>query len=195
MAGRKSKLTPALQQEIVDNLTLGVTIEKTCAIVGISERLFYNWCNANVQFLQATTRARAAADRAAVVAVRTALTTTKTNVHETVTFEETRLRWVNLPDGGREQQPYTYRKTTHNTKVIENPPDWRAGIEYLKRRDRDNWSDKTLVEHDWRKEAQAAGVDDARLFEEMVNAARQTIAASAGTAAGGGVGGGEAEGE
>lgn len=48
---------------------------------------------------------------------------------------------------------------------------------------------------DWRKEAQAAGVDDARLFEEMVNAARQTIAASAGTHVGGGVGGGEETGE
>lgn len=50
-------------------------------------------------------------------------------------------------------------------------------------------------EHDWRKEAQAAGVDDARLFEEMVNAARATIAASAGTAAGGSVDGGEEAGE
>lgn len=52
-----------------------------------------------------------------------------------------------------------------------------------------------VVQHDWRKEAQAAGVDDARLFEEMVNAARQTIAASAGTHVGGGVGGGEETGE
>lgn len=195
MAGRKSKLTPALQQEIVDNLTLGVTVQKTCALVGITEETFYQYVKRFPEFSEATTRARASADRAAVVAIRTALATTKTNIHETTTFEETRLRWVNQPDGTREQQPYTYRKTTSTVKVVDNPPDWRAGVEYLKRRDRDNWSDKTMVEHDWRKEAQAAGVDDAKLFEEMVNAARQTIAASTGSADGGGVGGGAEAGE
>lgn len=181
MAGRKSKYSAALQQEIVDNLTLGVTVEKTCALVGISQETYFQYVKRLPEFSEAVTRAQASIHRAAVGAVRIHLASTEQLITETNTVEETRLRWVKTKDGGEEQQPYIYRHTIHTTKVIKSPPDWRAGIEYLKRRDRDNWSDKTLIEHDWRKEAAAQGIDPARLFEEMVSAASKLLPARLGS--------------
>jgi len=153
MAGRKSKLTPELTQEIVDNLTLGCTVRDCCELAGIGERTFYDWFERNPQFSQAVTQAQAKARRAAVMAVRINLAETRSKVNETVTLEETRLRWVKMKDKqgrviGEEQQPYTYRKVTQTSRETQIPPDWRAGIEYLKRRDNRNWSDKITVTFD-----------------------------------------------
>lgn len=157
MAGRKSKLTPELQQEIVDNLTLGCTVRDVCELAGISEAIFYRWCTYKgkefVEFVEAVTQAQAKARRAAVMAVRINLAETRSKVNETVTLEETRLRWVKVKDKagnviGEEQQPYTYRKVTQTARETQIPPDWRAGIEYLKRRDNRNWSDKITVTFD-----------------------------------------------
>lgn len=150
--GRKSKLTPELQQEIVDNLTLGCTVRDVCELAGISQETYFQWVK-KPEFSEAITQAQAKARRAAVVAVRVNLADTRNKVTETVTFEETRLRWRKTKDSagnviGEEQQPYTYRKTTVMNRETLIPPDWRAGIEYLKRRDNRNWSDKITVTFD-----------------------------------------------
>lgn len=157
--GRKSKLTPTLQQEIVDNLTLGCTVRDCCELAGLAEGTFYRWCEQKSEFKEAITQAQAKARRAAVMAIRINLAETKSKTAETVIFEETRLRWVAIKNEagqviGKEQQPYTYRKTTVTNREAQTPPDWRAGVEYLKRRDRDHWSDKTTVQvDDWRSQA------------------------------------------
>lgn len=80
---RRTILTPELQKQIVDNLTLGVTVQDTCALVGISLAAYYGWVRRGekpgqtnpvyVQFAQAVTRARVEARRAAIVTVRRAV--------------------------------------------------------------------------------------------------------------------------
>jgi hypothetical protein len=59
--GRKSLLSPQLQQKICALLAAGNTIKTVVDAVGISERVYFDWCERNPHFLQATTRARAKA--------------------------------------------------------------------------------------------------------------------------------------
>lgn len=76
----KPLLTPEMQTEIVNLLTVGVTIEDTCASVGISVQTFNNWRNRGdrarkgdemyVEFFEAITRARVASRKAAVAVIR-----------------------------------------------------------------------------------------------------------------------------
>ena len=72
----------------------------------------------------------------------------------TKTTTETRLRKVINTDGAIEEKPYQWTKTETTEAIIHHPPDWRAGIEYLKRRDSANWSDKiTVTIEDMRQQA------------------------------------------
>jgi hypothetical protein len=66
--GRRSLYTPALQKRICQLLAKGNTIVATCDHVGISDRLFHQWCEDRPHFLQATMRARGKA-RASLVKV------------------------------------------------------------------------------------------------------------------------------
>lgn len=76
----KPLLTPELQAEIVNLLTVGVTIEDTCASVGIDKGTYYNWCKRGERarkgdeiycdFFNAVTRARVAARKAAIALIR-----------------------------------------------------------------------------------------------------------------------------
>lgn len=192
--GRKSKLTPTLQQEIVDNLTLGCTVRDCCELAGINTDTFYDWMNKKSDFSDAVTQAQAKARRAAVMAIRINLAETKSKTAETVIFEETRLRWVAIKNEagqviGKEQQPYTYRKTTVTNREAQTPPDWRAGVEYLKRRDNRNWSDKiTITIEDLRQQAindiragvltyDALAAEDKSLADELFAAAGVPIEA------------------
>ncbi len=59
--GRKSLLTPKLEEKICALLEQGNTIKTVAGATGISERVFYEWCERHPHFLQATTRARAKA--------------------------------------------------------------------------------------------------------------------------------------
>lgn len=42
-AGRKTKLTPKLQETICTYIKQGYTIEQSCALSGITPRTYYNW--------------------------------------------------------------------------------------------------------------------------------------------------------
>jgi hypothetical protein len=42
-AGRKTKLTPELQKQLVEILQVGSTVRDACALVGITESIFYLW--------------------------------------------------------------------------------------------------------------------------------------------------------
>jgi hypothetical protein len=59
MAGRPTKLTPAVHQRILQALRQGATHAHAAAYAGVAERSFYNWRDENVQFLQAVSQAEA----------------------------------------------------------------------------------------------------------------------------------------
>ena len=43
MAGRKTKLTPEVQEIIVDGINAGLTLGLTCARAGVARSTFYDW--------------------------------------------------------------------------------------------------------------------------------------------------------
>ena len=79
--GRKTKLTPELQDKIEKALSAGNYVETACAYAGISVATFYNWLNEArkddaepiyVEFLEATERARAVSEMRNVQIVQNA---------------------------------------------------------------------------------------------------------------------------
>lgn len=147
MAGRKSKYNEETAQIIVDKLALGATIRDACYAAGISVKTFFNWRNdPKLPFLQLITRAQAAARLTAVEAIHGALETQDIITETAEIVTETRLK--------RDGSEYEYKRTYTRKQVTHNPPDWRAAVEYLKRRDNRHWSDKVTVKHqDWRSMA------------------------------------------
>lgn len=140
MAKKKIVKDETLAPRIQSALERGLTVDMACAEVGIVKDTFYRYIKENSDFSDMVTRAQQTALGAAVKAFRSGLEGQKVNQVEIDEFKETRI--------DKDGKPYTYTKVTTTKKVIENPPDWRAGEAYLKRRDPKNWSEKLFVEFD-----------------------------------------------
>jgi hypothetical protein len=178
----KPLLNDDMQQQICDLLKIGVPIADVCGQVGICEKTFYNWRTRGIQeesrlnhepnarprkkeqlylqFLQESTRAIAEARVTAVVTLRGGMEPQVTKTRTIDVFSETRL--------DKKGQPYEYIKKTQREVTTTAPGDWRAAVEYLKRRDSDRWSDKVKIE-DWRSQVIAdikAGIIQYEVLEQ-----------------------------
>lgn len=161
--GRPTKLDAKLQRQIVKALKTGATIADVCRHVGIHRDTFYEWLKRGEageapysDFSDAVTRAQEAAKMAAIGTLRTAMSPWTQTEKTVETFTETRFR--------RNGEPYEYKrmKTVETKRRMQG--DWRAAVEYLKRRYKDEWGDR--LEVDWRRELEQAGLDpDAQLDE------------------------------
>lgn len=145
--GRPSKYTAELEEELLTLLAAGCIVEDVCAKVGISKETFYSWQATNAYFLDAVTRARAAANTNATLSLRRGM-----DAHDIVTktvkkINETKLRPVVLPDGTRTEETYIYEKTEETVSTTRDS-DWRAAMEYLKRRDPKNWAERLIIQVD-----------------------------------------------
>lgn len=167
--GRPSKLTGKVQKQIVKLLEMGVTIADTCAAVGIVDSTYYDWVKRGAEgdeafseFSDAVSRAHNAAKLKAIETLRTAMAPYSQT--STKTFTETRTR----KDGT------TYEYKRQEKTVTRYQGDWRAALEYLKRRFPDEWTER--IEVDWKQEFKDAGLDpDAerkRLTEEILRRLR-----------------------
>jgi hypothetical protein len=150
---RPSKLTDKTQAKIVACVEKGATVADACAVSGVSETAFYEWMQRGregdtgyAEFADAVTRAREAAKVTAIETLHSAMLPTRTVSTTKEVYTETRVNMYG--------SPYEYKKATERTTVTVAPGDWRAAVEYLKRRYREEWSEKSIVEHqDWRSEA------------------------------------------
>ena len=144
----KTKLDLKVQKSICALLTKGATDKTACENVGITPQTFYNWMSRGekegdgefFEFFEAVTRARAKAHHAATVAFHSGLTISRAKEKVTKTYTETRLK--------SNGDTYDYKEVTTTEILRINPPDWRAGEAWLKRRDPANWSDKLMIEID-----------------------------------------------
>lgn len=169
MAGRRTKLTDPVQKQIVKLLKAGVTVTDACAHVGISTSTFYDWLGRGeageapfAEFSSAVSRAYNAAKVAAIETIRAAMSPYNQTSTTKKTFTETRIN----PKTGEE---YTYRRVEESKTVTRLQGDFRAAIEYLKRRFPDEWRDQIRVE-DWRSQAIAdirSGVITPEMFPEL----------------------------
>lgn len=139
-AGRKPKYTPDIHKQIVDLIATGNTIKATCAYVGISDETFRRWLQ-KVDFMADIERAKGQAHIGAVFAIRSAIQGQQETSVVTETFTETRLN--------KNGEPYEFRRTTTKNVITNVPADWRAAIDYLKRRDPEHWSDKIEIKLDY----------------------------------------------
>jgi hypothetical protein len=170
---RPSKLTPELQQKIITRLVAGSTITATCDSIGITDATFRNWINRGkaeaarrdnprvkegtkqwadedpffVFFMEAT---RAMADGLvhATARFREGMNPSQSETITTETVIETKTRTIKKPDGTIEQVPYEATKTITRRTVSHIPGDWRAAMEYLARRDPDNWARSAPQKHE-----------------------------------------------
>lgn len=176
MAGRKSKYTPEVVKIITDALSGGATIKDAIARAGISYDAYYDWYNAKGEFCEAVTRAQSNARLAATLAIRNAVQGAEQTSVTNDSVTETRLR----KGANGEQVPYEYTKTQRSTTVTKYPPDWRAGVEYLKRRDPEHWSERLQVDVDVKlviqlvEELHGAGIDATDFFTQAIERARLT---------------------
>lgn len=152
MAGRKTKLTDKTQAELARLIETGIPIADACAAAGIGERTFYDWLRRGEaeeeqfsQFSQAISRARVAARVAAIKTLRNAMNPYSETSTVIEVFTETRVK--------KTGETYDYTRKTERTTVTKYAGDWRAALEYLKRRDPDAWSPPTRVEVSWQDQA------------------------------------------
>lgn len=161
--GRPSKFTPETRKAILERLSAGSTIKATCDSVGVGVSTYMEWLEigrahlndephdrmprliaereAFAEFVEATTRAAADGMIRAAIAFRQGMNPSESVANTTETFEETRL--------DKDGKPYIYRKTVAKRTVTTTPGDWRAAMEYLARRDPENWArtNPQKVEH------------------------------------------------
>lgn len=158
--GRKSKFTPELRKSIEKLIANGGTDVDVCRAVGIDNSTLYLWLAIGnaiindevharkpetedeqlpyVEFVEAVSRARAKAQLLAIAAFRSGLLPSKIVQTFTETITETRLK--------KDGTEFEYKKTIERTSITKNPPDWRAGEAWAKRRDPDNWSGKDQLD-------------------------------------------------
>lgn len=168
---RPTKLTPQLQSKIVKLLKTGVTVTDACASTGIHKSTFYDWIErgeagdeAFADFSDAVSRAHVNAKVVAIGTLRTAMSPYNQTTRRTETFTETRFN--------RQGEQYEYKRETVTKTITRMQGDWRAAVEYLKRRFPDEWADHLKVE-DWRTQAIAdirAGRITPEMFPEVVRA-------------------------
>lgn len=105
-------------------------------------------------FFEATNRALARANIGAVVAIRSAIAGQTETIDKVDKVVETRLRKKKIthPDGRVEtfEEPYDFVKTTTSTITTKIPPDWRAGMEYLRRRSAKEWAGTQTSSEDFK---------------------------------------------
>lgn len=177
MSGRPTKLNPQLQGKIVKLLKTGATVADTCQHIGIHRDTFYDWLKRGEAgepeysaFSDAVTRAFAAAKVTAIGALRNAMTPYTQKARTVETMTETKLT--------RKGEPYEYTKRHESETVTTFAGDWRAAVEYLKRRFPDEWSEKRILELGLTPEllkqlevvAEQADIPASVLFENMLNA-------------------------
>jgi hypothetical protein len=171
---RKTKYTPETVKAITDILGIGGTIKDACASAGISHETYHSWVNEKAEFSDNVTRAQANARQLATFAIRSAIKGAEQTAETVENLTETRLRKA----ANGEQVPYEYKKSTRSQTVTKFPMDWRAGVEYLKRRDPEHWSERLQVDIDIKlvvqlvEELNGAGIDATEFFTQALERAK-----------------------
>lgn len=145
MAGRKTKLDKTVRGKIVKALKAGVTVADACQYAGVAEATYYNWIERGkaaepefLEFLEAVTRAKVDAKVTAITTLRAAMSPTVSRTKKTHRVTETKENVYG--------KPYEYKLVDEVETETAIPGDWRAALEYLKRRAPDEWSEKYILE-------------------------------------------------
>lgn len=177
---RPTKLNKKLQTQIVKLLKTGVTVRDMCTHIGIAESTYYDWMargeagdEAFSEFSETVSRALGDAKVVAIGTLRSAMSPYTQKATSTETFTETRI--------GRDGKPYDYVRKTERETVTLFQGDWRAAVDYLRRRFPEEWGDKSQVDIKISAELivktinalEAAGIDANEFFQKAIARAEQ----------------------
>lgn len=143
--GRPTKHTPEVTARICQALRTGNTRQCSALYGGITKQTFYEWLNNIPDFSDAVTRAEAECEAENVAILKKAAVgwDTKTTRTKTKTYQEVVNGTDGKPLAGKDGQPVTKTITETETVVTSGHEfDWRAPLEWLKRRRRDDWSER-----------------------------------------------------
>ncbi len=143
---RRTKRTLDLLNQLIKLLEEGNTDQNACALVGIGRATLYEWIEKYPDIADRVTRARSVAHKAATDSLMHAIKGggTKKSAKTTI-YSETRLRKVVNEDGKVIEEPYEYTRKSTEQAAEELDSDWRASLEYLKRRDPVNWAETFVI--------------------------------------------------
>ena len=130
MAGRKTKLNPDVQKRICDALQKGNTRRVACLVGGVDESTFYNWINRG-QEPQVKKDGEPYASELPFVEFFKAVTRAEA-----------------------ECESFHVENLLNHAK-----DDWRASIEWLKRRKKEDWSDKQNIDLNANVKTEVKGLD------------------------------------
>lgn len=167
-AGRKTKYTPEMVEDIVKLSKSGCTINDICSKINIGVATYFEWINKYPEFAEQVVCARAEANIGATLSLRKAMMPHDVTSRTVKTLKETRLRKVRGKDGVSEQ-PYEYTKV-EQSETVSNEFDWRAALEYLKRRDPEHWGDKLIIviKPEWQEVLDKYGKTAGDVMEEVI---------------------------
>lgn len=137
----RAKYSQQLADEICRLLAAGALIGDVCQKVGVPAPTYYQWQKNHPEFKEAVEKALGEANIGAAVVIRRAMAPYDEVSTTTKTRTETKLR--KKADGS--QEPYNWVSTTTLNTTTHRQGDWRAALEFLKRRDPEHWADKMLV--------------------------------------------------
>lgn len=147
-----NKFTPEAKKKILDALRVGNTRRASAGAAGISKSLFYEWIQKGekaksgefLDFLDAVTRAEAECEVQNVAILKKAASgwDTKATRTKTKSYQEIYLKDDGTPVLGEDGKPLRKIVTETETVTTEGREfDWRASLEWLKRRKRADWGD------------------------------------------------------
>lgn len=165
---RPTKYNDEIAAEIVALLTDGCVIADVCSKVGISQDSYFTWIKRYPEFSESVKRAKAEANVGAAQSLRTAMMPHDTVSKTVKVVKETRLRKVR-GEFGVSEVPYEWVKS-EQSQTTTNEFDWRAALEFLKRRDPDNWAETFIIKvtPDQQNLLKAKGISASDLWAQMM---------------------------
>lgn len=163
MAGRKTKLSDKRQAAIVEMVKTGVSVADACANAGIAVSTFYDWIKRGEagevlfsEFSEAIAKAYNDAKVTAIGTLRSAMSpytqkSTSTKTYTEVRVLKNRSGEVLLDEDGNPKTYEHVERTVTKTETVMLG-DWRAAVEFLKRKYPDEWRDSIKIE-DWKSQA------------------------------------------
>lgn len=142
---RPTKYNATIAGEICQLLAVGAIVEDICKKVNLDINTFYAWQKRFPDFADAVSRARSEANIGATVVLRRAMAPHDDTRTVTKNFTETRI-------DAKTREPYEYHRVEVIEEVTHLQGDWRAALEFLRRRDPEHWTERLIVvlqpEHD-----------------------------------------------
>jgi transcriptional regulator with XRE-family HTH domain len=143
-AGRPTKFSDVTAGAIIDRLRAGCTRRAAAESVGVDESTLSKWISGKSSFSSDVARAESEAEAKYALILQKAASGWDAGSTTRTTKTVFKTRTVKHPDGRVVEEPVALQEVTESVKT-ERQFDWRAALEWLKRRRAAEWGDSSTV--------------------------------------------------